>query len=77
MNATILNYPSFQTLPKGIKRMLVVSETHFFNQPATHEKEQNGAARESTTITSLRWPRVGYASPGFLRPLEHCLNVEL
>jgi 1,6-anhydro-N-acetylmuramate kinase len=30
MNSTILNYPGFQTLSKPIKRMLLVSEEHFF-----------------------------------------------
>jgi hypothetical protein len=47
MNTTILNYPGFQTLPKGIKQMLVASEAHFFDQPASHHKEQqeNGCGR--------------------------------
>jgi hypothetical protein len=47
MNASILNYPGFQTLPKGVKQMLVASEAHFFDQPAPHYKEQrdNGYGR--------------------------------
>ena len=40
MNTTILNYPGFQTLPKGIKQMLLASETHFFGQPMSHHNEQ-------------------------------------
>jgi len=36
MNTTILSYPGFQTLPRGIKQMLVASEAHFFDQPASH-----------------------------------------
>jgi hypothetical protein len=40
MHTTILNYPGFQALPKGIKQMLVASEEHFFDQPASHHKEQ-------------------------------------
>jgi hypothetical protein len=40
MNTTILSYPGFQTLPKGVRRMLVASEAHFFDQPASHHKEQ-------------------------------------
>jgi hypothetical protein len=32
MNATILNYPGFQTLPKGVKQMLLVSESYFFEE---------------------------------------------
>jgi hypothetical protein len=38
MNQTILNYPGFQSLPKGVKQMLLVSEAHFFNQPARRPK---------------------------------------
>jgi hypothetical protein len=49
MNTTILNYPDFQTLPKGIKQMLLVSETHFFDQRASHRKEQEGAAQAMIT----------------------------
>jgi hypothetical protein len=46
MNTTILNYPGFQTLPKGIKQMLLLSEEHFFEPPAPHYVEQKVAARE-------------------------------
>jgi hypothetical protein len=31
MSTTILNYPGFQTLPKGVKQMLLASEAHFFD----------------------------------------------
>jgi hypothetical protein len=77
MNATILNYPGFQTLPKGIKQMLVASEAHFFDQPAFHPKEQRSAARERTAVSLLRWPCVGSEPPGFLHSLEHCFYAEL
>jgi len=40
MNATILNYPGFQTLPKGVKKMLLASEAYFFDEPAPHRMEQ-------------------------------------
>jgi hypothetical protein len=30
MNTTILSYPGFQALPKGVKQMLLASETYFF-----------------------------------------------
>jgi ABC-type phosphate transport system permease subunit len=46
MNETILNYPGFHILPKGIKQMLLVSEAHFFDQPVSHRKEQKGVAPE-------------------------------
>jgi len=41
MNTTILNYPGFQSLPKGLKQMLLVSEACFFDQTAPHYLEQN------------------------------------
>jgi hypothetical protein len=46
MDTTILNDPGFQTLPKGVKRMLVASEAYFFDQPAPHPEvlEENGYA---------------------------------
>jgi len=40
MNTTVLNYPGFQSLPKEIKQMLVVSEAHFFDQPASFHRKQ-------------------------------------
>jgi hypothetical protein len=46
MNTTILNYPGFQTLPKGVKQMLLVSEAYFFDQPASHHQEPQWAAQE-------------------------------
>ncbi|HEX3718940.1 MAG TPA: hypothetical protein VH595_13305 [Verrucomicrobiae bacterium] len=47
MNTTILNYPGFQTLPKGAKQMLLFSETHFFDPPAPHYAEENVAVEEA------------------------------
>jgi len=58
MNTTILNYPGFQALPKGVKRMLLVSEAHFFDQSASHQQEQQCAAQEM---------RIHRASRDFLR----------
>ena len=40
MNMTILNYPGFPTLPKGVRQMLLVSEAYFFNEPAPDHREQ-------------------------------------
>jgi hypothetical protein len=42
MDTTILNYPGFQTLPKGVRRMLIVSEEFFFDQPASHRQDESG-----------------------------------
>jgi hypothetical protein len=45
-DTTILNYPGFQALPKGIKQMLVASEAHFFDQPASHHQERQRVTQE-------------------------------
>ena len=47
MNTTILNYPGFQTLPKGVRQMLLVSEAYFFNEPAPDHQEQKVTARRA------------------------------
>jgi hypothetical protein len=54
MNTTILNYPGFQALPKGIKQMLLVSEAHFFDQPASRSREQTGRAGEMRIDRGLK-----------------------
>jgi hypothetical protein len=60
INTTILNYPGFQGLPKGIKQMLLVSELYFFDQPASHHHEQNKAVCE---VTSRSDPKVFWSRP--------------
>jgi hypothetical protein len=49
MNTSILSYPGFQSLPKGVKQMLVASEEHFFEQPVSHysEQKEDGYSRRS------------------------------
>ena len=54
MNTSILSYPGFQTLPKGIKQMLLVSEAHFFDLPVAHHSEQKAAAREMGAHRGLK-----------------------
>lgn len=53
MNATILNYPGFQTLPKGVKQMLLMSETHFFKEAVPPHFEDNSVARAATPAAEL------------------------
>jgi hypothetical protein len=60
MNTTILNYPGFQTLPKGVRQMLLVSEAYFFNEPAPDLQEEKGAAQEMRT---RRGPKDFFRSP--------------
>lgn len=45
MNMTILNYPGFPALPKGVRQMLLVSEAYFFNEPASHHPKQQVVAK--------------------------------
>jgi len=54
MNTTILNYPGFQALPKGTKQMLLVSEAHFFDQSASHHREQIGTDQEMRTSRGFK-----------------------
>jgi hypothetical protein len=54
MNSTILNYPGFQTLPKGVKQMLLVSEAHFFDQPASHPQEHTRTAQPTANKPRFR-----------------------
>jgi hypothetical protein len=49
MNATILNCPGFQTLPRGVKRLLLHSAAHFAEPPASHHQGQKGAVPEMRT----------------------------
>ncbi|MGA9776868.1 MAG: hypothetical protein ACLPRE_07685 [Limisphaerales bacterium] len=35
MKPIITMYPYFQTLPRGVKKMLLVSESHFFDEADT------------------------------------------
>ena len=65
MNTTILNYPGFQALPKGVRQMLLVSEAYFFNEPASHHQEQEVVAqpanRRSKDFMGIPWINVGIA----------------
>jgi hypothetical protein len=35
MKSIITTYPDFQTLPTGVKKMLLASETHYFDEAKT------------------------------------------
>jgi hypothetical protein len=45
MNTTILNYPGFHALPKGVKQMLLASESYFFEHDAPPCVARRYAAR--------------------------------
>lgn len=62
MKSIVCTYPDFRTLPKGLRQMLVVSETHFFGEAQTAAPESN--ARERGT---KQWWRPGQpAAAAFL-----------
>src|ERR1700722_9908153 len=46
MNTTNSNYPGFQTLSRGVKRLLSVSAAHFPEQPASQHQGQKGVAEK-------------------------------
>ena len=42
MNSIVVTYPNFQALPKGLKGMLVLSETLFFSQARQPQPRYDG-----------------------------------
>ncbi len=77
MDTTILNYPGFQTLPKGVRRMLIASEEFFFDQPASHRLEESAfghfvdfVAEHSQFGKLLQHPRVEIYGSLFQPPLH-------
>jgi hypothetical protein len=56
MKSIVLTYPGFQSLPRGIKKMLVASETHFFRQAKFSAASLVSAAGNFQGIIA-RWPR--------------------
>jgi hypothetical protein len=71
MSTTILNYPGFQSLPKGVRQMLLVSEAYFFNEPAPVHREQEAppmrASRDPMELMGI--PRL---PAGFTRYAAPC-----
>lgn len=59
MRSIMVTYPEFQSLPKGIKRMLLESERHFFDElkPALSPRLWI-AAEEPLPVYRFPLPRV-------------------
>jgi hypothetical protein len=57
MNRTMLNYPGFQTLPRGAKRLLLVSAAYSSEPPSARHQGQKGAAQEMSTQQIKAHPR--------------------
>ena len=53
MDTTILNDSGFQTLPKGVRRMLVASEAYFFEETASRHKEQRENGCDAVAMRDL------------------------
>jgi hypothetical protein len=56
MRSIMLTYPGFQTLPRGLKRMLVTSESGFFSdvQPsATHCRLDKPARQQAALLQAM------------------------
>lgn len=62
MNSIVSTYPDFQALPRGIKRLLLTSETEFFNE-ARPALQTAPPGRSGPT----RFPRSHPAGPGGVR----------
>jgi hypothetical protein len=71
MNTTILNYPGFQTLPKGVRQMLLVSEAYFFNEPAPVHQEREVAVRRAGR-DSVDFMGISLLPAGFTRYATPC-----
>jgi hypothetical protein len=81
MNTSIMNYPGFQTLPKGVRQMLLVSEAHFFDQPVSHRQPQTAPAQEpialTITLTSAAVVRSFFQKLFRLRPRAFTTTVRI
>jgi hypothetical protein len=54
MKSIMVTYPEFQSLPKGVKKLLVASETHFFRLAKAPAASSNAASVQGIIA---RWPR--------------------
>jgi hypothetical protein len=71
MNSITTTYPAFQSLPKGVKQMLVVSESLFFDEVQMFPKRDAVADQHRVgDITNVRGQRLPVA-PWLIKPLHH------
>ncbi len=57
MNTTILNHPDFHALPKGVRQMLLASESYFFDQPMVRSQAAVPCANPALVVTPRRGVR--------------------
>ena len=65
MKSILVTYPNFQALPKGLKQMLLASESFFFDESKAAPRQSGEAAKNAPNM-SLRENRLGMSS--FLHP---------
>ena len=61
MKSILVTYPNFQALPKGLKQMLLASESFFFDQSKTAPR-QSGEPPKIAAVLSLHENRRGLSS---------------
>jgi hypothetical protein len=55
MRSIITTYPDFQALPRGVKKLLLASESHFFDEVETQlVRSQSGALTTSAVLNPKR-----------------------
>jgi hypothetical protein len=50
LNSITSTYPGFQSLPKGVKQLLLVSESLFFEDAKTAPKAESGPHQAPVTV---------------------------
>jgi hypothetical protein len=69
MKSIITTYPDFQTLPRGVKRMLLASESHFFDKANASEDQRLEKVPETApglhTDVTMPIQSAGHGSQGY------------
>jgi len=58
MKSILVTYPNFRTLPKGLKQLLLASESFFFNETKTAADKQ-GPVRPIISMVKFGNERLG------------------
>ncbi len=54
MKSIITTYPDFQALPRGVKKMLLASESHFFDDAETRRVKRRGGAVSTAAMVNRK-----------------------
>jgi hypothetical protein len=66
MKSIVLTYPGYQTLPRGLKRMLVASENSFFSEATA---DRSNGKLQNTSLWRGSGTRMTYGAGGCLGTL--------